>query len=286
MMYQLQNDQLSVELLDPAADVEKLGSRYCTGGYIWQITDAGKGHLLAGPHYPSPKPRVFDGQGAPDMFHLPLGAEQAAVGDDVMCIGVGLVRRTSPKEPFDVRYNPVVSEWVKWNVEKKTASITMTTQHTALEWSYKLVRTVSLQDRVVSSRTKMTNLGNSDLPIRWFPHPFFPLTKDNVLCDFSLPFTVSESPGYVLGEDGFVHRIPDFNWARGGCYLPIKFTPSTIGLTVVQKHDLVGNVTAVTDYNPSFLPIWGNQNTFSFEPYLERLVSPGGSTDWKISYTF
>ena len=287
-MYLLENNQLTVSILDPIVDEEKLGSRYCTGGYIWQVADAKKGPLLAGPHYPSPTPRVFDGQGAPDMFHRPLGGEDASVGEDVMCIGVGLVRRTSNKESFDVRYNPVVSESVKWDVDVKTAaaSITMTTQHAALKWAYKLVRTVTLNERFVLSRTEISNLGNIDLPVRWFPHPFFPLTADDVLCDFSIPFTLPESPGYLIGADGFIHRKPDFDWARGGCFQPVDFTPSTIGLTIVQKHDLVGEVTAMTDYNPSFLPIWGNHNTFSFEPYLERTVAPVESTAWEIAYTF
>jgi hypothetical protein len=89
-----------------------------------------------------------------------------------------------------------------------------------------------------------------------------------------------------MGKDGFIHRKPDFDWARSGCFLALDFTPSTIGLTIIQKHDLVGEVSAVTDYDPSFLPIWGNNNTFSFEPYLERVVSPGDSSGWEIAYTF
>jgi hypothetical protein len=285
-MYPLANKELTVSILDPIADREKLGSRYCTGGYIWQVTDSTKGPLLAGPHYPSPTPRVFDGQGAPEMFHRPLGGESAAVGDDVMCIGVGLVRRTSTREPFDVRHNPVVHEFVHWKVERSADSITMTTQHTALKWAYQLIRKVTLHDRTVFSNTQISNLGDEVLPIRWFPHPFFPIPADNILCDFSIPFTLPENPGYFRGPDGFIHRKPDYNWVRGGCFQALDFTPSKIGLTVVQKHDQVNEVTAVTDYDPSFLPIWGNHNTFSFEPYLERVVSPGESTDWSIRYLF
>ncbi|NJN82715.1 MAG: hypothetical protein HC802_10870 [Caldilineaceae bacterium] len=77
-MFTLANEQLSVSLLDPVADRARLGSRYCVGGYIWQVTDAAKGALLAGPLYPHPAPNTFDGQGAPDMFLTPLGVARAA----------------------------------------------------------------------------------------------------------------------------------------------------------------------------------------------------------------
>lgn len=285
-MYTLKNKNLTVSILDPVADGDKLGSRYCTGGYIWQVTDAQKGPLLAGPHYPDPAPPVFDGQGAPEMFHRPIGSEGTKAGDTVMCIGVGLVRRTSDREPFDVRYNPEVAEPLNWLVSQEKKTITMQTAHTAHDWAYTLLRLVSLKKRTVRSHTMLSNTGYAPLPIRWFPHPFFPLPADHVLCDFSIPTSVPDSPGYALGEGGFIVRKEDYDWARGGCYLPLEFTPSTIGLTIVQKHDLVGEVTAMTDYNPSFLPIWGNHNTFSFEPYLERVVEPGESTAWEITYTF
>ena len=285
-MYTLENKNLTVSILDPVADVDKLGSRYCTGGYIWQVTDAAKGPLLAGPHYPSPTPPVFDGQGAPEMFHRALVAEGAKTGDQVMCIGVGLVHWTSEREPFDVRTNPDIAEYVKWKVKTKDKVVKMTTRHSTQNWAYKLVRKVVLKERTVYSKTKITNTGETSLPVRWFPHPFFPLPADNVLCKFDIPTTMPDSPGYEVNDDGFVCRKANFNWARGGCYQPFDFTPGGNGISTIQKHDTLGQVTAVTDYDPSFLPIWGNQNTFSFEPYLERVIEPGQKSKWEISYQF
>ena len=71
-MYTIQNQNLAITLLDPVADQERFGTRYCTGGYIFQVDDGKVGPLLSGPTYPDSF-NVFDGQGIPDAFsHNPL----------------------------------------------------------------------------------------------------------------------------------------------------------------------------------------------------------------------
>ncbi len=283
-MYILQNTDLSVFILDPVEDKARLGSRYCTGGYIWQVSDARLGELLAGPEYPR-EPNTFDGQGAPDMFHRALGAEEAQVGDEVGCIGVGRVRRTSPLEPFDVRHNREVIEFVQWEVTASPEQVSMRTEHAFRGWAYWLERVVSLSGRTIHSRTSIRSQGQVPLPVRWFAHPFFPVPPDNVLCRFSIPVSLPENPGYALNSDGFITRKPDHDWLVGW-YQPLDYDRTGDTLAVVQRHPLVGQVTAETDFPPTFLPIWGNQATFSFEPYFEKVLEPGEEAAWSIAYRF
>jgi len=285
-MYRLQNDQLTVAILDPLADRARLGSRYCSGGYIYQVTDAQKGELLSGPQYPDPEPNVFDGQGAPDMFFTPLLPGPVALGGEAGCIGVGRVRRTSAQEPFDVRYNPEVSEYVVWDVEQGADSITMRTQHAFYHWAYALTRFVRLDGRRLFSRTSIVSQGEAVLPVRWFAHPFFPLTPDQVLCRFSAPIGLPENPGYHFNGEGWLCRKPEYDWARGGHFQPLDLPAPQPGLTVVEKHPLAGQVTARTDFWPGFMPVWGNTRTFSFEPYFIRELSLGQSAEWSIEYEF
>jgi hypothetical protein len=55
---------------------------------------------------------------------------------------------------------------------------------------------------------------------------------------------------------------------------------------VVQKHPKLGLVAGVCSYIPAFFPIWGNGNTFSWEPYLERGVGVNQALTWWIDYEF
>src|SRR5260221_9387727 len=106
-MLSLSNDQLTVSVLDPVADRQLLGSRYCTGGYIYEVTDRRLGVITSGPGYPTEvPPQVFDGQGLPEAFQSFLGHDvdwSAAdrgqdVGTRMLVIGVGMVRSTVPEE--------------------------------------------------------------------------------------------------------------------------------------------------------------------------------------------
>jgi hypothetical protein len=220
------------------------------------------------------------------MFFTPLLPGEVPLGGEAGCIGVGKVRRTSEHEPFDVRYNPTVSEYLFWDVEQEAGAITMRTRHAFHDWAYALSRSVALEGRTVFSRTSITSQGKADLPVRWFAHPFFPLTPDNILCRFSPALGMPENPGYRLNADGFVCRKPEFDWSRGGHFQSLGLPETGSSLTIVEKHPKLGQVTAQTDFWPGFQPIWGNTKTFSFEPYFIRALSTGESAEWSIRYTF
>jgi hypothetical protein len=284
-MYRLENDELSISILDPQNDLDRCGSRYCVGGYIYQIEDSTHGPLLTGPQYPNPRPDLFDGQGAPDMFISALGAERTAVGGEVGVIGVGRVRRTSPVEPFGVRMNPEVSEFLPWDVAQTPNSITMQAEHEFDEWSYRLIRSVELQGRTIISRTEISNLGQASLPIRWFPHPFFPPTADDVLCHFSWPVNVPENPNFFMNDEGYICQTEACKTGRGG-FQALDYQSGSDPLTIIQRHPLVGEVTTVVDYPVSYLPIWGNDRTFSFEPYFETKLESGEEAGWTVEYRF
>lgn len=283
-MFKLENSQLSVHILDPIADKPLLGSRYCVGGYIFQVRDTMKGELLAGPTFPDGNFNTFDGQGAPEVFLTALNEDKAKAGEDVVVLGVGVVTRTSPVTPFHVRDNPTVKEFAEWNVEETAGTITMRTRQVFDKWDISIVRSVSLDARTVVSTTELSNSGQAACPLRWFPHPFFPFPKDHVACRFGFPISVPDNACYFVNTGGFLELKPGYEWEKG-LYQPLVIEKPA-PFSAEQIHPLVGKVSVRCDYVPSFLPVWANDRTFSFEPYLEKEIQSGGEFSWKIEYSF
>jgi len=279
-MYTLRNEALEVTILDPVADRERLGTRYCTGGYIFEVNDPRYGNLLSGPTYPDSF-NTFDGQGIPDAFNRdPLtgiggaraGTQQPPNNGLALVLGIGTVNLLEN----------VVAEWCAWDVVADGTSVSMVTRHDFRGFQVTLSRTVSLLGRTVRSKTTVDN-ARRPLSIRWFPHPFYPHPETDELVKFNLVVSFPENKGYELGDNGFILRRAG-DWQRG--HFQALDHVATGPLSVIQKHPQLGLVAATTSYTPDFFPIWGNANTFSWEPYLERSLAPGQSAKWWIDYEF
>lgn len=271
-MLELANTELRVEVLDPMADRARFGVRYCTGGYIYQIHDKQHGELLSGPTYPSSF-NWFDGQGIPDAFNLgPLVS--AKTQGEALIVGIGVC-------DLDARRVKTFDEWrVTANATELAFTMTQSYERHALT----LERKVSLASRTVRSWTRLTNRAEGMLPIRWFPHPFYPQPEGDELVWLNTPIVWKDGAhGYALGENGFIARR-GWPWTEGN-YLPLDHA-ATAPLVLLQRHPKLGLVGASASYVPDYFPVWGNAQTFSWEPFLERTVGPGQALEWWIDYSF
>ncbi len=271
-MYLLKNDQLEVQLLDPAADQERFGTRYCTGGYIFQVIDEQHGALLSGPTYPESF-NWFDGQGIPDAFNLAPLRDPDGAGDLALVLGIGVC---------DLK-DDQVADLCEWQIDYTPTSATFRTTHAYGGFVMAIERTITLHSRTVHLATRVRNEGTRLTPIRWFPHPFYPQPVGEELCRFNLSVSMPVNPGYTLAPSGFVARAgwPD----QKGFYQALE-TDDDAPLVVVQRHPILGLVAAVCSYTPTFFPIWGNQHTFSWEPFYERTLAPRQAAEWWIAYEF
>jgi len=276
----LKNEQLDVSVLDPAADADRLGTRYCTGGFIFQVRDLdgdpSRGDLLSGPTFPDSY-NLFDGQGAPDAFWptLVLGQDPDGAPMRILGIGIGVI---------DAKADSVI-ERCAWEIQKGNGTLRFRTTQAAGPWRFDLERIISLRGRTVKSATVLSNSGDRHLAFQWFPHPFFPLFSTGECCKLSVPITVPENPGFELLENGFL-RMKRFPWKGSENHLQLLGHPGAAPVSFLQKHPLTSLVAASCDYVPTRLPVWGNGRTFSFEPYYERVLFPKEEAAWSITYDF
>jgi hypothetical protein len=282
-MYLLKNDHLEIQIIDPIKNQNLLGSRYCTGGYIYQIRDFKKGNLLSGPEYPQQDFNVFNGQGAPEVFLTPLN-EQANVGEDLFVLGVGTVKRTSSVSPFHVRDNPEVKKFCIWEVEESPTEMKMVSKSVFNQWDFRITRIVSLDYRTVTSKTILYNHGEAAIPILWFAHPFFPFPLDYKACAFQPPIKLPDNSGYSINNQGFIELKNDFAWKKG-LYQKIAY-PSNERLCIIQNHPAIGKVSVQGDFAPESLAIWANDITFSFEPFYSNIAGQKEESFWGLSYCF
>ncbi len=283
-MFTLQNQKLQVQILDPITDRHRLGSRYCTGGYIWQISDRTLGDLLSGPMFPDPLPTQFDGQGAPEVFETALGQDTVSINENVLVIGVGEVLRSSPVQPFHVRDNPIVKKFCTWEIEQMGNSISMHTTHDYKKYSLQLSRIISLTGRTVTSKSIITNRCEESIPLRWFAHPFFPLCNDLVCSKFSRSFEIPDNQGFFKNKDGYLEMRKEYPWKKG-LYCPLKIHGEG-PMTVWQRHPLLSELEVKLFFPVSSMPVWANANTFSFEPYLDTTLVPDSIKQWSIEFRF
>ena len=283
-MFKLSNDQLSITILDPRHDQPYLGSRYCSGGYIWQVEDHLAGPLLTGPQYPAETPEQFHGQGAPEAFVTPLGSGDVQVGEAVTMIGVGEVVRSSTVTPFHVRDNPAVRRFCKWTVGAGADHIRMVTEQAAEEHAVTLVRSVILDGRTVISRSEICNRSAVPVPIRWFPHPFFPPSPRGICTTLGFEWSLDENEGYFRDGEGVLRMKPEYPWEKG-LFQQLQI-PRGVRLEAHVRHPSLDRVVLTSDYPLESLPVWSNRAAFSPEPHMACSVAPGERCEWNITYRF
>lgn len=279
-MLTLSNSQLTVQLLDPSSPGEYAlqGSRFCWGGYVWQVEDSAGG-LLSGPEYPHATPDPFNGQGLPEAFRCrsqktgdPLtmhGSRGFVIGaGDVEVADNGEVRLLAP---------------ARWSYAASPGALEFTCEQRFADWHTVLDRRIVLQDRSLTSCTRLRNLGTAELPVHWFPHPFFPLVEGRTNAAVPIGYGVDDNPVFSCSNGRLEQRCA-FPPGDPGHFQPLTATPVPLAGTVA--HPRLRGIRMRCDYVPAAVPVWANHRTFSIEPYLHTALPPGGRREWRVRYDF
>lgn len=279
-MLPLENPHLRIELLDPVADANRQGARYCWGGYIWQVHDARLGPLLAGPEFPRPDPTAFNGQGLPESFRHRTrdGRPLTWQGCEGLAIGAGRLR-------MDDQGSVSVAEPCAWTTTRRPDALIFQTRQAVAGFSYELSRSIALRDRTIESHTQLTNVGETLLACQWFAHPFWPLSAGRACVRLPAGTVLPDNPGFALATDGTLSFPRPFVTADDSQFALLTLPPSGT-LVVTVDHPRLAGVRFTTSFPPDECPVWANSRTISVEPYLNLRLSPGETRRWHVHHEF
>ena len=282
-MLTLANRDLRVDLLDPAdpADRARQGTRYCWGGYVWQVSEPGGTPLLAGPEWPEPRPTPFNGQGLPESFrHAEFGTGRPLILED----GRGFIIGAGTVAPGDDGELAVVQPCA-WTVTRSPDALEFCTSQSGGGYACQLTRRIALAGRTLTSATALANTGHRPLPLHWFAHPFFALTDRLITCTLPASWNMAENPGFALDAGHRLTLRRRFTDMYDGHFEQLRVGAAT-PLHAVLSHPTLAQLTFRTDFTPDSCPVWGNSNTWSIEPYLATELAPGTRRAWTLQYEF
>jgi hypothetical protein len=269
-------------VLDPENDRSRLGPRFCTGGYVYQIEERQHGLLLAGPEYPNAEPSVLNGQGMPDVFQFTLYDSPEEVPEKKLIIGVGIIENTGRRKACESHFQSAVDDVARWEIEQTERKVVIHTSQEYREWHFTLSRTLELTGRRLRSQTALHNLGPAPLPFRWFPHPFFPLNADRRCAILPRGSAMADNPGFHLDAAGVLTMKESAGW-EAGHYQLLSHSAPGVPFASHHFHPLVSAIDLSCDFVPSKVALWANDRTFSCEPFHEGLIAPDDHQDWSVT---
>ncbi len=277
-MLHLANAELTIDLLDPAANRALLGPRFCAGGYIWQVHDR-HGPLLTGPEWPNPRPAPHNGQGLPESFR-----HSTTTGEPLLWQGATGLAPGAGELERDTAGAVVLAAPCTWTIEPSADQLVFQTAQTVAGWSYELERTIRLRDRSLISVSQLTNRGAAPLVLEWFAHPFFALRDGRATVTLPAGTTLPDNPGYALTGRELTFRRPFAGEFDG--HLDHLGLPPEQPLDAVVSYPSGDYVKFSTDFAPFKCVIWANGNTLSLEPFLRLDLAPGETRRWSLTYDF
>lgn len=279
-MLSLTNASLRVDLLDPVADAVRLGPRFCSGGFIWQIHDAVAGPLLSGPEGAEPNPEPFNGHGLPESFRdrSRTGQKWLWHDEEGLAPGVGRLGRKDGAV--------VVVEPCSWHINTRPTRIEFRTRHQAAGYACEVTRIVELDRRTLRSQSRLLNLSEQPMNFEWFAHPFFALGA-NASLQVELPAHASlpSDSGFELNHGVLTPSRKYVGKDDGAFALLEGVTDQKLEATIAHPK-LSHGIKFGTDFALSECPIWMNGFTFSIEPYQTLQLAPGEHREWSLTYAF
>ena len=278
-MLHLANRELRVEIVDTAEKLPSDGHRYCTGAKIWQVHDQIAGPLLTGPEWPEPAPSSFNGQGLPESFRHRTRDGRPLTWNEGRGVAIGIGELAAQPDGTISVVAPC-----EWMITRSDDRLTFRTRQQVGAFDYELERSVSLSGRTLVSDSSLLNHGSSPLVLQWFAHPFFALTDGVIRAELPSGTSIPENPGFRI-EGGVLIQKRRFAHHQDG-HMDFLQLPSATNPAFRLSHPTLSHVTFEARLVLSECVVWGNDVTFSIEPYQTLSLPPGVSKQWSLRYEF
>lgn len=286
-MIYLKNSRLLVEIAEPAKYYGR--TRFDWTGFITQVTLDGK-HTFCGEE--STDPLIgCGGRGFCNEFgiDMPIGYEDAKVGELFPKLGVGLLKKTEEKEYFfykDYEVTPfpmTISNgdtWIKYKLEALPCRGYEVTQE----------KIVALQDNSIRVDYKIKNIGTKNIVTNEYCHNFIRINENSIGQEYVLqvPYDIKLAESELTNELNIKNR--EVNWLKAPENV-FYFKQEAKGFEENKyweiKHKTSGrSIRESGDFYSSKFALWGMKHVVSPEMFIDIEIKPNETKAWSRTYEF
>lgn len=273
------------------------GTRFDWAGMIASLQY--KGHEYFGEWRPSHDPLAPSDVTGPVDGYIKggLGYEDAKPGDEIIRIGIGVLKKEEEIEfnfsriykfiDFGTRKTTSGKGWVEFTHEVKRPS----------GWGFIYTKRIELLKKEPGFKMSYTlkNTGAKTIETDQFNHNFFMIDKGSTGSDFSLKFPFSIKPDESprnrphpqVKYEGNEIIFSDPTLERDVWVSLIGYSknPSDNGFELLNKKTGAG-VKVQSDKPLHQLVFWATKNTLCPETFVYLNVAPGSEEKWSATYTF
>lgn len=291
MAYQLQNEQLSVEIAEVGEAYQ--GTRFDGAGIITGVKLDGW-HQFCVPESLTPGAGT-GGIGFCSEFGIKeaIGYEETRVGELFPKLGVGLLTRPDEAEYLFYR-DYACQRFETWVEQESEQQICFTTEPAECRgYAVRMLKHIEISGNLLSVTYSLENTGSRVIVTDEYSHNFLGMDGHAVGSDYvlKLPFAPkvwSDDPSTLEGlvfegkqvtwdrrpEQDFYFQMPSFDGRKTPWLWELQHRPS--GLTVRERSKLPLSSAAV----------WGHGHVISPEMFVAVHVAPGERQSWTRSYEF
>ena len=286
-MIYLKNKRLLVEIAEPAKHYKR--TRFDWTGFITQVTLDGQ-YTFCGVE--SIDPLIgCGGRGFCNEFgiDMPIGYDDAKVGELFPKLGVGLLKKTEEKEylfhkDYDVMPFPMTISNSDTCIKYKLEALPCRGYEVIQE------KTITLQDNSIKIDYKLKNVGTKDIITNEYCHNFVEINENSIGQEYVLqaPYDIKLEKSELTNELTVIDK--EISWLKTPANV-FYFMQKAKGIEEYKYWEITHkpsgrSVREYVDFSPTKFALWGMNHVVSPEMFIDIQIKPGETKTWNRTYEF